>query len=349
MLLFAVTVQGGVAYAEDGQEEHKWRPDLGVEYTGEVQTDFHNNYNFLNLLRLHADLPVSASVSVRLATLSTATTHGEPLLSDIQAFSNLDAGDNIAMALSLGGVQWTHSSAGKDGREGASHTLFVGVHNMNEDCFTSDVTSLFTNSSCGIYPTISINYPIANYPVASLGMHYKLDTERWSLVGALYNGRGYSRFAGRNNVFRFCPRSDGLFALLQGEYRHRDSRYFVGVTAHHGELDEVPGRQLRSTLWSYAEQRLSSRLTLLAGYSHAFHSSSPCTDFACLGARLTWGRVECGLLTDYCRLQDDSEWATELTLKADITPHIYLQPALHLVVEPSYCAPALLIRLGMEF
>ena len=29
--------------------------------------------------------------------------------------------------------------------------LFVGVRNVNEDFFTSDVTSLFTGSSCGIF------------------------------------------------------------------------------------------------------------------------------------------------------------------------------------------------------
>ena len=43
--------------------------------------------------------------------------------------------------------------------------LFVGVRNVNEDFFTSDVTSLFTNGSCGIFPTIAASYPIANFPL----------------------------------------------------------------------------------------------------------------------------------------------------------------------------------------
>lgn len=207
----------------------------GVEYTTELQTNFRGDYNFLNLLRLSADLRLGRGFTFRASTVSTAKTRDESITDDQLDFSNLYV-DNTALALALGGVEWSPNE---------HHTLFVGVHTMNEDCFASEVTSLFTTSSCGINPTVSMNYDIANFPVASLGMHYKYSADRWGLVATLYNGRGYGRFSGRENVFRFCPKDDGLFGVLQGELKPHGSHYFLGLAAHYGQLGTLPERRLR--------------------------------------------------------------------------------------------------------
>lgn len=321
----------------------------GVEYTTELQTNFSGDYNFINLLRLSADLRLGRGFTFRASTVSTAKTRDESITDDQLDFSNLYV-DNTALALALGGVEWSPNE---------HHTLFVGVHTMNEDCFASEVTSLFTTSSCGITPTVSMNYDIANFPVASLGMHYKYSADRWGLVATLYNGRGYGRFSGRENVFRFCPKDDGLFGVLQGELKPHGSHYFLGLAAHYGQLGTLPERRLRPTLWAYGEQRAGERLKILAGYSHAFDTPNyeglgACSDFVGLGAKCDISRAELGLFTQYARFSGEdravpAEWTAELTCKVALTDHIYVQPTLHYIKNKDVNTPVGLLRLGIAY
>lgn len=311
---------------------------VGLEYVSELQTNFKGDNNFVNLLKLNGELPLSEKVRFRLSTISVARTNDEAIVNDLQVFSNIDV-ENIPFALSVAAVEWDID---------AHNSLLFGVHNMNEDTFSSDVTGLFTNSSCGIYPTLSCNYPIANYPVASVGVRYKYDDERFGLVGAVYNGVGYYDFTGRENVFRVCPKSDGVFALTLGEYKHNDSHYFLGGCLHYGDPYEMDERKARTTLWTYAEQKVTNSLSLLGGYSHAFHSSSYCRDFAGLGGRLTIKNAELGLFSDYAHFEDVDEWATELTCKIPISEHVYVQPTAHFISQDTEHFVVGVLRLWVE-
>ena len=58
--------------------------------------------------------------------------------------------------------------------------LFVGVRNVDEDFFTSDVTALFQNSSEGIFPTVASSYPIANYPYSGLTLYFDVTKGKWT-------------------------------------------------------------------------------------------------------------------------------------------------------------------------
>lgn len=310
-----------------------------LEYIGEMHTDFSNNYNFLNLLKLSAEYELSDRFALKASSLSFANTRDEPLINDLQVYSNIDV-DNLPFTFATLGAEW---------RIDDENTLFFGVHNVNEDCFASEVTSLFTNSSCGIYPTIGNNYPIANYPVASLGMHYTYDGEHFGAVASLYNGVGNTRLAGHNNIFRFCPKSDGLFGLVQGEYKYHGNEYFIGGCLHYGELDDIMGHKVRTSVWAYAEQGITDRLKLIAGYSHAFHSCSPCKDFVGVGGRYTINKVELGLFSDYAHFSDNDEWATELTCKAQLSEHIYIQPTLHYIKNNEVNNVVGLLRLGVKY
>lgn len=104
---------------------------------------------------------------MEMASISIAETHERPLIDDWQGFSNIEE-ENTPLALAVLGIRWQLKKS----------FLFVGVRNLNEDYFTSPYTSLFTNSSCGIFPTLSVNYPIANYPLASIGIDYKYKGNR---------------------------------------------------------------------------------------------------------------------------------------------------------------------------
>ena len=311
---------------------------VGLEYVSELQTNFKGDNNFVNLLKLNGELPLSDKVRLRLFTISVARTNDEAIVNDLQVFSNIDV-ENIPFALSVAAVEWDID---------AHNSLLFGVHNMNEDVFSSEVTSLFTNSSCGIYPTLSSNYPIANYPVASVGVRYRHDDERFGFVSALYNGVGYNRFTGRENVFRVCPESDGVFALAQGEYKHDDSHYFLGGGLHYGDPSQTNERRARTTVWTYAEQKVTNSFTLLGGYSHAFCSDSYCHDFAGLGGRLTIKNAEFGLFSDYAHFEDIDEWATELTCKIHLSEHVYVQPTAHFISQDTKSSVVGILRLGVE-
>lgn len=321
------------------------KPVLGLEYTGELQANLKGRqvlddeteiepFNFMNHLKLTFDMDFGKHFGVHAATLSMARTSKERIAADFQWFSNIDE-DNLPLALAVLGFDW---------RPGEYHTLFAGIRNMNEDYFTGDVTSFFTTSSGGCHPTIAFNYPIANYPFASMGIHYAYDTEHLGIQASLYNGEGFNKFSGKENVFRFCPADDGIFAIAQGEYRHRGSRYFLGGCLAYNNMYGWTDWQAKGTLWAYAEQKLCRNLYAIAAYSHAFAKKEPasidgeelyngtvCSDYAALGAKMDIRKVEIGVLANYARFLTYNEWDTEISCKATLTRHIYIQPTIHLI------------------
>lgn len=198
------------------------QPLFGIGYTTELQTDF-REMNWVNLLKMDFSRTLGKGFRIDLGSISIAKTRPERLIDDRQGFSNIEA-DNLPFSLSVAGLSFSR---------GAS-CLFAGLRNMNEDYFASPVTSLFTNSSCGIFPTIAANYPIANYPLSSLGIHYTHEKERWRIQASLYNGRGYNGFAANNFLFRFRPVSDGLFGITSLNYRNHGSSYHLGGVLYNG-------------------------------------------------------------------------------------------------------------------
>ena len=317
---------------------HLHAQDFGVEYTTELQTNF-QGCNFVNLLRLNAEIPISKSMTVEASTISIAKTRNERLLDDLQTFSNIEE-DNLPLAIAACGANWQIND---------KHSLFMGIRNMNEDYFTSPVTSFFTNSSCGIYPTISANYPIANYPVASVGMHYCYDGSPIKVQASLYNGTGYNRFTGRENVFRLCPKNDGVFGIAEVSYNRGGSYCCIGNALHCNE-------RLSATPWFYTEQHICNTLSLLVGYSHAFAATGECKDFVGIGAHYQQKKCELGMFTDYACFVNAKEFATEITLKYNATDNLYVQPIFHLIstsFEASTCIVSVhtigSLRIGVSF
>lgn len=205
---------------------------------------------------------------------------------------------------------------------------FVG---WTKTIFAAKYYPLFTNSSAGVFPTISANYDIATYPCASLGIHYIYNKENLTFQSSLYNGTGNYRFSGRENVFRICPKTDGVFALAQTEYRFKGSRYYLGASLHCSDLRQTGRQNLRPTVWGYAEQALPAGFTLLAAYSHAFTNNNDCRNYCAVGGKYTYKKAEFGICSDYTRISGVNEFATELTGSIALTEYLSLQPAMHLV------------------
>ena len=180
------------------------KASFGVDYTGEVQTNF-ERARTTHLLQLHADVPLSRTLSVQMSSISTLSSKKLLDIFEMQGYSNIETfGLNIPFALTVAGITWQ-----PDGR----HSLFAGIRRTDEDYFCNDGLGLFTNSSCGIFPTISWNFPIGTFPYAAMGIHYVYDVEKLCLQASLYNGVGNYRFTGRDNVFRICPLSPDITLL----------------------------------------------------------------------------------------------------------------------------------------
>lgn len=307
------------------------QPKFALTYTGELQTDFKTTSQ-VNLLQLHAELPLSRSLSFQATSLSVASTHDELLFENMMGYSDLDAYDK-SFALQKAGLQW---------RINDRHTLFAGVRCMDEDYFCSDGLSLYTSPSSGHFPVLSCNYFIATYPFAAMGLHYAYETDRLCLQASVYNGTPSQDFTGSNNVFRICPKDDGIFALAQAEYRYRDSRYFLGASLYNGydydlyldgeELLTVPiERKTYPTMWAYAEQALSSRLMVIAAYGHSFSSDDLLRNYYGLGAQYALGKVQFGFYSDYVRMLGVDEWDTEFVCNIDLNDYLSVKPVLHIL------------------
>ena len=307
------------------------QPRFSLEYTGELQTDFKTT-SMVNLLHLHAEMPLSRSLSFQATSLSVASTQDELLFENMMGYSNIDAYDK-SFALQKAGLQWHIND---------SHTLFAGIRCMDEDYFCSDGLSLYTNPSCGIFPTISCNYFVPTYPFAAMGLHYAYETDRLCLQASLYNGTASQGFSGRDNVFRFCPKSDGIFAIGQAEYRYRDSRYFLGASLYNayeydvyfdGEdfQEETLGRKSYATMWAYAEQALSSRCMLILAYGHSFNGDDWLRNYYGVGAQYALGKVRFGLFSDYVRMMGINEWNTELVCHLPLNDYLSVKPVLHIL------------------
>ena len=307
------------------------QPRFVLTYTGELQTDFKTS-SMVNLLQLHAELPLSRSLSFQATSLSVSSTQDELLFENMTGYSDLDAYDK-SFALQKAGLQW---------RINDRHTLFAGVRCMDEDYFCSEGLSLYTSPSSGHFPILSCNYFVPTYPFAAMGLHYAYDTDRLRLQASVYNGTASQDFTGRDNVFRFCPKSDGIFALAQAEYRYRDSRYFLGASLYNayeydlyfdGEafLEKTLGRKTYPTAWAYAEQALSSRCMVIAAYGHSFSSDDLLRNYYAVGAQYALGKVRFGFYSDHVRMLGVDEWDTEFVCNIDLNDYLSVKPVLHIL------------------
>ena len=292
------------------------RPAFGAKLTSDIQTDFKET-RMQHLLELSAEVPLSRKLTLQVHSMSALSSAEEWLYYDLQGFSNIDCYEDVNFALTVAGLEWQINDR---------HTLFAGIRRTDEDYFCSDALGIFTNSSCGIFPTLSWNYIVNTYPEAALGVHYAYDDEHWRLQASLYNGMGNHDFKGRYNVFRICPKNDGLLALGQVEYRWRGSSYYLGGSMH--TLDDAP-----YTMWTYAEQKLWTNVTLLAAYAHAFGKETLCDNFYGGGVTMTLKNWDLGVLTDYMKVLGIGQWSTEIGIGWHLSEVLTIKPVVHIMKQ----------------
>lgn len=322
-------------------------------YTTELQYAGKDKCNWVNLLRIEASLPVKNG-SFDMVTQHIYKVRKERIANDWQVFSNIEE-NNLPGSFAVLG--YTHKLG--------SMSLFAGIRNVNEDFFASPISSLFTNSSCGIFPTLSANYPLPNYPLSALCLDYKLQAGNWYFESSLYNGVACSEFSDNGGVFAFNPRRDGLFSISSLSYESNVGNYFCGYALRNrmysGYVDGNPiqnsplqaeeevNNQMNVAWWLYVEQPLckveKKRIDLLAQYSENRSVAIGCRQYAGLG--ITFSTItsedrkrEAGVFMNYAHFTYGYEVACEVTGKWQLTEHLSLQPALHLIKnnQGAYCS-----------
>lgn len=206
---------------------------LRMLFTTEVQHNFKGDCNWVNLLRTETSLPLGARSSVELVTLHAAKTARERILPDWQTFSNIELEERLLpCAVAVAGYA----------RSTPRSLFFVGVRNVNEDYFSDPSTALFTNSSNGIFPTLSAGLPLPNYPLSTLSLHYAAEGRRLGWLASLYNGRACNGWRHGDHPFSFHPGRDGLFFIADGLYKETGrGRYHAGVALRYSPCTEADG------------------------------------------------------------------------------------------------------------
>ncbi len=321
-------------------------------YIAEWQWDMNKKTNWVNQLRLDLSVPVfNGKGSFEAATLHLAKT-GESVIGDWQGFSNIEADDMFAAIAVLGYMhEWK-----------AGH-LFVGVRNVNEDFFTSDVTALFTNSSCGIFPTVAANYPIANYPLSGLTVYFDVTKGGWTFRNGIYNGSGYNGWTAHDNPFLVRPKKDGIFNISQLEYSYRGGRYFAGAAIHtrqyaideEGEMApaEEAAHKTSCGWWVYGEQTVwesgERKVSCMAQYSENTSRRSVCYRYGEIGGAYQDEANECGVSGQYARFQQGTEYSLELTWRRRLNKWLSVQPSFQYVSNDDDDFTVLGARLLCEF
>jgi len=234
--------------------------------------------------------------------------------------------------------------------------LFFGVRNVNEDYFTTPWNSVFTSSVGGLFPCLSVNYPISDSPLSALCLHAEAAvTERIHLKMSLYNGRASNLWS---EVFAFRPHRDGLLGICEVGYtggeKGYDGNYRLGFVGAKTPSETDGRKRFRKSFWALAEQPLyvsdsggGLELLLHAGWS---------PDCLCHGywaAGVLWKGVFAeddyiGLLYDRSLCSEGDETAAELTY-ARTVGCCTVQPALHRVYYPGGTATVAMMKLQFEF
>lgn len=299
-------------------------------YTSEGQSNFKKDFNWVNLLRLESAFQWGRHMTAEMATLHIIRSNGKCIADDWQAFSNIES-ENLPCGIALLGISYATSRC----------KWFVGIRNVNEDYFTEPGTSLFTNSSNGIFPTLSTSLPLANYPLSAMAVHFVYEDSVADVQASLYNGRAYNGWKKGDNPFHVTPK-DGVYGMAEMALKEKDKGYFrTGLGVHYGQTaagmadgKTVRHKRVRGAWWLYAEHPVittNKGIThLLLQYSRSFGSDNACrqfTEIGCVTYLRNKGAGRLGLSLQHATFTYGEELSGELTYRHTLNGAIDLQPS----------------------
>lgn len=311
----------------------------------EAEWDFKESAACVNQASLYAEWHPVAHSYIELGTIHTYSFGNEQIIDDLQGFSNIQDENSPFNFCVL--------NYGYKSYFGADSTHFLklnsGIRNVNEDYFFTGTSTLFLNSSDGIYPTIGANYEMANFPLSGVCpihlvyMHKKGIGAKFSL----YNGIAGKTIDGTG--FRFRPKKDGITTMSEVFYTNNNaslfSLYSLGLTTNNSPSENsngVVGKKNRATGWAYVEQGIfktrNYNCNILLQGSSTFSNNSICRDYAGAGITLCktepndkFGVENMGLMNHYAKYSEGTEWSQEVILQIRLLKYLSLKPSVQFI------------------
>jgi len=309
---------------------------ISIEYYTEAQTNFGKKFNWVNLLSIMGELPTekihkrwkNGNFSIDLISIYKIS--DGRIADDLMVFSNIDDDDNLIINPFLLG--YTH--------RWKKVSLFGGIRNVNNDYFTTSYTSLFTNSSAGIFPTLSMNFPLPNYPLSAVCLHVEYQpTEKWLLKSSLYNGVAHDPRKNPLHSFIVKPREDGITSMSQLSYTQNkfgNGIYSLGFVLH------AFGRQYKTnySFWGAIEQSVFDNHRKEIGFliqgGVAPPARNECSFYYAAGIYFAGlftkqKKDQLGIYFNGAVFTDGKENTMEITWQYQIIRAIAIQPTFHYI------------------
>lgn len=307
--------------------------EITVTLTSEGQYNMTcDKSNWINLLEVGIATSLGKHFTLSSDLISIQNTRLQQgkdcICEDLQVFSNIEEENREIALFSFGTIRQVTDAL----------RLFVGVRNVNMDYFISPMTSVFTGSSEGIYPTISENWgDLSNYPLSAMCFHLEWNfTGNWELKNSLYNGVASYKMT---EVFRFRPRRDGVFNITQLGYIEPEAgkrwlgKYYIGFAS--GNVPDERGvKNKQNAAYALIEQPIMrGNIGLLLEGSFA-PKSQPCHLYFATG--LVWSKLwkedaQLGVILNRALYKHGHETDVEMTCKIPLTKKIVLQPGMHFI------------------
>jgi len=323
------------------QEVQEKKVIFEVYYTTELQSNFSNNkYNWVNLIEPHVGYKPWKNGSFDIETQTIYKTYKKRIAGDLQNFSNIDE-DIMALNISFSGYTHTFDK----------FLIFGGLRSVNFDYFIQEYTSVFTNSSCGIYPTISENYPLPNYPLSAMCIHGEIKfTAALKFKTSFYNGVSRRLFNNKkHSIFAINPNRDGIFNMTKLGYTNHEkyAYYSLGIATHTPYTNyENEGEPVKErfgySLWSSVEQSFyrsgKKEIGLLIQASFAPEDRTLCSQYYGLGtmwkgflpAKKATNHI--GIFANYAKFGEIEEKFIEITCRYGILDDLSIQPVFNYIL-----------------
>ena len=327
----------------------KAQPALELDYITELQTNFGKKYNWVNLLSLSAELPSEkissnwANGSFHIHLISINKIFKERIADDLMTFSNIEEDNLLINPFVLG---YTH--------RWQKISLFGGLRNVNNDYFITPYTSLFTNSSAGIFPTLSINYPLANYPLSAVCLHFEYKpTEVWLLKSSLYNGVAHDPRKNVFNSFTVNPHNDGIFSISEINFAQNKcgiGRYALGITLTTNEKSIYSAWvELEQSLYKAIDKEIGGIVHIGVAQNYGNNDLRPyCRYYNAIGgyaSGLSGRNDKLGIYLNMANFADSKEHTLEITWQYPLFKRVSIQPTLHYIATDNNTAIIGLCRL----
>lgn len=321
---------GTLIFISNVSEAQSQKFGMAFNYTTEVQHNFKNKANFLNMLILGTNYRPWQNGTFSLQTISNYKTNQYRVVNDIQHFSNIET-DNVALNIYVLG--YTHVFR--------NFIIAGGVRNLDGDYFMSDYALSFTNSSAGGYPTISFNFPVAMHPYTTVCVHGEYTISKNMIIkSSFYNGAASSISKNARRVFSFDFKNDGIFSITEFGYlsKQKQYSYFRAGFALHSNYNKAMKQGLNYTAWVNIEQAIHKSKNKEVGFlvqgSLAPSSKNTCSAYYGLGGIFKGllskdKRDNLAFFVSHAKFSTQSETAVEITLQYSLLHNLIIQPTFH--------------------